>query len=171
MQNKYNHKEEKEQINILNKIITNLEKTDNNKETFENSIKLYGIINYSRKQFFPRISSHITKNKEYEDTFLNYTTAESMILDIFMVIESDTIQQLEKTETKTETKITTLKNFSTEILKILEKILQNKYENLEKTKTLTEYQKDNTKYTNELNNLQNKFYTLIYNEKIDFRVK
>ena len=171
MQKKNKHTEEKEQIIILNEIIKNLETTKNNKETFENKIKLYGTINYSRKQLFPRISSHITKNKEYEDTFLNYITAESMILDIFMVIESDIIQQLETTNTKIEEKIIKLINFSLEILIILEKILENKYKYLEKNKTKTEYEKDNTEYTNELYHIQNKFYTLIYDEKIDFRVQ
>lgn len=171
MQKKNKHTEEKEQIIILNEIIKNLETTKNNKETFENKIKLYGTINYSRKQLFPRISSHITKNKEYEDTFLNYITAESMILDIFMVIESDIIQQLETTNTKIEEKIIKLINFSLEILIILEKILENKYEYLEENKTKTEYEKDNTEYTNELYHIQNKFYTLIYDEKIDFRVQ
>ncbi|RAP47759.1 MAG: hypothetical protein BZ135_01385 [Methanosphaera sp. rholeuAM6] len=164
------YKEEKEQTIILNNIINILEKNMQTKESFENNVNLYGIINYSRIQYFPRVSNHITGNKNYEDIFFNYTSAESMILDLFMVIESQLIQKLETTKEQREN-TEKLVQFSLELLKILKKILNTKYLQLTQKIETNEYDTLNNRYTKELNDAQNKFYTLVYDEKIDFRVK
>lgn len=165
------NKEEKQQINTLNNIIKLLEQ--NNKKTtktFKDNINLYGIINYSRSHYFPKTSSYITANKDYEDIFLNYTTAESMILDIFMVIESEQIRTLEDQQ-ETYQKTQKLITFSLKILKTLQNILTTKYQQLTKEIEKQEYKKLNKQYDQELYQQQNKFYTLIYDEKIDSRVK
>ncbi|MBE6486507.1 MAG: hypothetical protein E7Z85_06680 [Methanosphaera stadtmanae] len=160
------------QIITLTNIIEILENNLQINETnFNQKINLYGIINYSRTQYFPELSSYITGNKEYSDIFFNYTSAESMILDLFSVIESDLVLILEETKEYDYNKMTELLNFSIKILKILHKIMNTKYEKSTDKLNDEEYQQLNTQYTNKLFNLQNEFYTLVYDEKIDSRIK
>lgn len=173
---KYNSmNKEYQQIETLSNIINFLEdiELDNNENiTFNGKVKLYGIINYSRVQYFPQVSSFITGNPTYSDIFFNYTSVESMILDLFMVIESDLILVLEDTEKEYDyTKLEKIITFSIKLLKILEKILENKYESLSDNISKDEYNTSLNKYTNELFNVQNEFYNIVYDEKIDFRVK
>ncbi len=170
MQDKTKYDEEKQQIKTLNNIINQLENNKKTEKTFQYQINLYGIINYSRIQFFPRISSHITSNKDYADTFFDYTTAESMILDLFMVIESDLILILEDNNYEFK-KLEKLIDFSIKLLKILEKILKNKIKNLLEQNDKKDYERKKEEYTQELFGIQKQFYTLVYDEKIDFRVK
>ena len=116
------------QIKTLNDIIEILEKNSGNTHTdFNKKINLYGVINYSRTQFFPQLSSYITGNEDYSDIFFNYTSVESMILDLFSVIESDLVLILEETTEYSNDKMNRLLNFSLELLKILDKILKTKY--------------------------------------------
>ncbi len=171
-------KEEKiktQQIETLNNIIKYLENTLNTnfeeEKKFSDNINTYGIINYSRTQYFPQLSSYITKNEDYKDTFYNYITVESMIVDLFLVIESDLIKSLD-TNSKTDTKrIKKIITFTIKPLKILQKILTTKNEYLKQDIDMEEYDKRNTQYTKELSNIQNKYYTIIYDEKIDHRIK
>lgn len=169
MQNENKYSEEKQQNNMLHEINKILENTKHLK-SFKEEIKLYGIINYTRTQFLPRISNHITQNPEHKDIFFNYTSIESMILDLLMVIESDLIQQMEDNEDKTD-KIKELLIFSTKLLKTLEKMLTNKYEKLTQRINDEEYERKLEKYSAEVFNQQNNFYTLVYNEKVDSRIK
>lgn len=160
------------QIKTLNDIIEILENNSGNTHSdFNKKINLYGVINYSRTQYFPQLSSYITGNKDYSDIFFNYTSVESMILDLFSVIESDLILILEETTEYSNDKMTRLLNFSLELLKILDKILKTKYEKLNGNITEEDYQNLNNQYTNKLFSLQNKFYTLVYDEKIDSRIR
>ena len=94
-----------------------------------------------------------------------------MILDLFSVIESDLILILEETTEYSNDKMTRLLNFSLELLKILDKILKTKYKKLNGNITEEDYQTLNNQYTNKLFGLQNKFYTLVYDEKIDSRIR
>ncbi len=160
------------QINTLENIIINLENNNKyNESNFDNNIQLYGIINYSRTQFFPQLSSYVTGNDEYTDVFFNYTSAESMILDLFMVIESDLVLVLEKTIQYDDNKMTKLITFSLKLLKILYKVMKIKYEILTQQIEKEEYQHLLNEYTNTLFSLQNQFYTLVYDEHIDSRIK
>ncbi|MEE3419306.1 MAG: hypothetical protein VZQ62_08245, partial [Methanosphaera sp.] len=68
-------------------------------------------------------------------------------------------------------KMTRLLNFSLELLKILDKLLKTKYEKLNGNINEENYQNLNNQYTNKLFGLQNKFYTLVYDEKIDSRIR
>ena len=78
------------QIKTLNDIIKILENNSGNTHSdFNKKINLYGVINYSRTQYFPQLSSFITGNEEYSDIFFNYTSVDSMILDLFYVLDSD----------------------------------------------------------------------------------
>jgi len=160
------------QIKTLKNIIEILEKNSKTTQTdFNKKINLYGAINYSRTQYFPQLSSYITGNEDYSDIFFNYTSVESMILDLFSVMESDLVLILEETTEYSNDKMTRLLNFSIELLKILEKILKTKYEKINGNTTEEDYQNLNNQYTNKLFSLQNKFYTLVYDEKIDSRIK
>ena len=160
------------QIKTLNDIIEILENNSNNTHSdFNKKINLYGVINYSRTQYFPQLSSYITGNEDYSDIFFNYTSVESMILDLFSVIESDLVLILEETTEYSNDKMTRLLNFSLELLKILDKILKTKYKKLNGNITEEDYQTLNNQYTNKLFGLQNKFYTLVYDEKIDSRIR
>jgi len=160
------------QIKTLNDIIEILENNSGNTHSdFNKKINLYGVINYSRTQYFPQLSSYITGNENYSDIFFNYTSVESMILDLFSVIESDLVLILEETTEYSNDKMTRLLNFSLELLKILDKILKTKYEKLNGNITEEDYQNLNNQYTNKLFGLQNKFYTLVYDEKIDSRIR
>ena len=160
------------QIKTLNDIIEILENNSNNTHSdFNKKINLYGVINYSRTQYFPQLSSFITGNEDYSDIFFNYTSVESMILDLFSVIESDLVLILEETTEYSNDKMTRLLNFSLELLKILDKILKTKNEKLNGNITEEDYQTLNNQYTNKLFSLQNKFYTLVYDEKIDSRIR
>lgn len=160
------------QIKTLNDIIEILENNSGNTHSdFNKKINLYGVINYSRTQYFPQLSSFITGNEDYSDIFFNYTSVESMILDLFSVIESDLVLILEETTEYSNDKMTRLLNFSLELLKILDKILKTKYKKLNGNITEEDYQTLNNQYTNKLFGLQNKFYTLVYDEKIDSRIR
>ena len=160
------------QIKTLNDIIEILENNSGNTHSdFNKKINLYGVINYSRTQYFPQLSSYITGNEDYSDIFFNYTSVESMILDLFSVIESDLVLILEETTEYSNDKMTRLLNFSLELLKILDKILKTKYKKLNGNITEEDYQNLNNQYTNKLFGLQNKFYTLVYDEKIDSRIR
>ena len=160
------------QIKTLNNIIEILENNSGNTHSdFNKKINLYGVINYSRTQYFPQLSSYITGNEDYSDIFFNYTSVESMILDLFSVIESDLVLILEETTEYSNDKMTRLLNFSLELLKILDKILKTKYKKLNGNITEEDYQNLNNQYTNKLFGLQNKFYTLVYDEKIDSRIR
>jgi len=66
-------------------------------------------------------------------------------------------------------KATKLITFTNKLLKILKNILKTKNE--EEKIDKKEYQTTMEQNTQTLFNLQNQFYTLIYDEKIDFRVK
>lgn len=166
-----NNKKLKKHTKTLNQIIEILQEKryQNISNTFQNQIELYGIINYTRTQYLPQLSKHITENKEYEDIFFNYTTAESMILDLLSVIESDLIQNLDQKSNHDTKKTTKLITFTDKILQILETILKTKNE--EEKIDKKEYQTIMEENTQKLFNQQNQFYTLIYDEKIDFRVK
>lgn len=160
------------QIKTLNDIIKILENNSGNTHyDFNKKINLYGVINYSRTQYFPQLSSFITGNEDYSDIFFNYTSVESMILDLFSVIESDLVLILEEKTEYSNDKMTRLLNFSLELLKILDKILKTKYEKLNGNINEENYQNLNNQYTNKLFGLQNKFYTLVYDEKIDSRIR
>ena len=154
--------------NMIDILKNNLQNTVTD---FDQKIKLYGIINYSRTQYFPELSSYITENKEYSDIFFDYTSVESMILDLFSVIESDLVLILEDSKQYDDEKMTKLIDFSLKLLKILEKILKAKYEKLAENINDEEDQKLNTEYTDKLYNLQNEFYRLVYDEKIDSRIR
>jgi hypothetical protein len=157
--------------NIIRLLEENFIKLQKDNNTFNDKIELYGIINYSRSQFFPQLSSSITKDDKFKDIFFNYTSVESMILDLFMVIESDLVLVLDETITYDTDKIEKLIIFSSKLLIILSKILRSKKEQLDMTIGEEEYIDNNNAYTQELFALQNEFYALVYNEKIDFRVK
>ena len=154
--------------NMIDILKNNLQNTVTD---FDQKIKLYGIINYSRTQYFPELSSYITENKEYSDIFFDYTSVESMILDLFSVIESDLVLILEDSKQYDDEKMTKLIDFSLKLLKILEKILKAKYEKLAENIDDEEYQQLKTEYAGKLYNLQNEFYRLIYDEKIDSRIR
>lgn len=154
--------------NIIDILENNISITGSN---FNQKINLYGIINYSRTQYFPQLSSDITGNRKYSDIFFNYTTAESMILDLFSVIESDLVLILEESLEYNDEKMKELLDFSIKILKILHQILKTKHEKIHDKITDDEYEQLNSEYTNKLFNLQNRFYTLVYDEKIDKRIQ
>ena len=165
------NKEEKQQINKLTKIIKLLEKnTQKTSPTFKDNINLYGTINYSRTHYFPKTSSYITANPNYTDIFYNYTQAESMILDTFLIIESDIIKTIED-QKQLHQKIRKLTTFSLKLLKILLNILETKHQQQSQQITKQEYEAQNNKYSQQLYQQQNKFYTLVYDEKIDSRIK
>jgi len=160
------------QINTLNSIIEILEKNLKiSKTNFNQKINLYGIINYSRTQYFPELSSYITGNEEYSDIFFNYTSIESMILDIFSVIESELVLVLEESLEYDSNKMEELLNFSIKLLRILLQILNTKYEIINNKISDKEYQKLNSESSDRIFKLQNGFYTLVYDEKIDRRIQ
>lgn len=159
----------KKQIDTLAEIIQTLEEENEEINTFKSKIRLYGIINYTRTQYLPQLSKDITENPEYQDVFFNYTSAESMILDVLSVLESDIIQNLDEKNDFDITKTTKLIVFTNKILKILESILKTKYD--EEKIDQKEYETTMEQNTQKLFNLQKQFYSLIYDEKIDFRVK
>ena len=157
------------QLNTLNEIITLLDNQNNTDNSFKNKIHLYGTINYTRTQYLPQLSKQITENTQYDDIFFNYTSAESMILDLLSVIESDLIKNMDENNSYDTIKATKLITFTNKLLKILENILKTKNE--EEKIDKKEYQTIMEQNTQTLFNLQKQFYTLIYDEKIDFRVK
>ena len=157
------------QLNTLNEIITLLDNQNNTDNSFKNKIYLYGTINYTTTQYLPQLSKQITENTQYDDIFFHYTSAESMILDLLSVIESDLIKNMDENNSYDTIKATKLITFTNKLLKILENILKTKNE--EEKIDKKEYQTIMEQNTQTLFNLQNQFYTLIYDEKIDFRVK
>lgn len=125
-------------------------------ETHNNTLTLYGTINYTRTQYLPQLSKKITQKETNPTTFYNYTTLESMILDLLKIIESNTIKKIENnTYNKEKTQQTT--QYTKQLLTTLQKIL---------TKTQTPEQT-----TQEINKKQNKYYQLIYDEITDIRIK
>lgn len=151
--NKKSNNSLEKQITLLQQITTNLQTTKN--ENLPDQIQQYGLINYTRTQYLPQLSKTITENEEYKNLFYNYTSIESMILDILPLIEANTINKIEKQEKNTE-KTNKLIQFTTKLLKILEQILTTQ---------------DQDKNTQKIFNIQNQFYKLIYDEKIDYRIK
>ena len=140
---------------------------------FNRYINIYGLINYSRNQFLPKTSSFITDNHAFNDIFFNYTSVESMILDLFMIIESDLIKALDVNDEKliNKDKINSIINFSYKLLKLLKNIINTRINLNKNIIDDEEYTKLNQEYTNKVFNMQNDFYKLVYDEKIDFRVK
>ncbi|MDO5825262.1 MAG: hypothetical protein Q4Q22_02690 [Methanosphaera sp.] len=140
---------------------------------FSELVNIYGLINYSRNQFLPKTSTFITDNHAFNDIFFNYTSVESMILDLFMIMESDIIKTLDKNDIelldieKTETILA----FAINLLELLEKIINTRIRLNDETIDNQEYTRLNQEYTNEIFKMQNDFYKLVYDEKIDFRVK
>lgn len=165
----------REIIHTLNCIIKYLKKLtiSYNDDFFNELINIYGLINYSRNQFLPKTSTFITDNHAFNDIFFNYTSVESMILDLFMIMESDIIKTLDKNDIelldieKTETILA----FAINLLELLEKIIDTRIRLNDKSIADEEYTLLNQEYTNEIFNMQNDFYKLVYDEKIDFRVK
>ena len=140
---------------------------------FTKSIKLYGLINYSRNQFLPKTSSFITDNHAFNDIFFNYTSVESMILDLFLIIESDLIRALDKNDSKVidKKKFMDIINFSNGLLELLNEIINTRINLNNKVINEDEYDKLNREYTGKLFNMQNDFYNMVYDEKVDFRIK
>ena len=165
----------REIIHTLNCIIKYLKKLtiSYDDDFFNELINIYGLINYSRNQFLPKTSTFITDNHAFNDIFFNYTSVESMILDLFMIMESDIIKTLDKNDIelldieKTETILA----FAINLLELLEKIIDTRIRLNDKSIDDEEYTLLNQEYTNEIFNMQNDFYKLVYDEKIDFRVK
>jgi hypothetical protein len=159
----------------LNHIINFLNKTDINytEDFFDECINLYGLINYSRNQFLPKTSSFITDNHAFNDIFFNYTSVESMILDLFLIIESDIIKTLDKNDVDllNTDKIKSILTFSSKLLDLLNKIIDTRIRLNKQIIDQNEYAKLNKQFTNDVFNMQNDFYKLVYDEKIDFRVK
>ncbi len=159
----------------LNHIINFLNKTDINytEDFFDECINLYGLINYSRNQFLPKTSSFITDNHAFNDIFFNYTSVESMILDLFLIIESDIIKTLDKNyvDLLNTDKIKSIITFSSKLLDLLNKIIDTRIRLNKQIIDQNEYAKLNKQFTNDVFNMQNDFYKLVYDEKIDFRVK
>lgn len=142
-----------EYTTLLTKITSTLKQTK--LDTFQDQINLYGIINYTRTQYLTQLSKTITENEEYKNIFFNYTSLESMILDLFMLIESDIIYIIENKKEDT-TKTQEMIEYTTTLLKILEETLQSKQQD---------------KITQKILQTQNQYYQLIYDEKIDYRIK
>lgn len=142
-----------EYTTLLTKITSTLKQTK--LDTFQDQINLYGIINYTRTQYLTQLSKTITENEEYKNIFFNYTSLESMILDLFMLIESDIIYIIENKKEDT-TKTQEMIQYTTTLLKILEETLQSKQQD---------------KITQKILQTQNQYYQLIYDEKIDYRIK
>ncbi|MBE6513480.1 MAG: hypothetical protein E7Z75_10140 [Methanobrevibacter olleyae] len=94
-----------------------------------------------------------------------------MILDIFSVIESDLVLVLEESLEYDSNKMEELLNFSIKLLKILLQILNTKYERINNIISDNEYQKLNIESSDRIFKLQNGFYTLVYDEKIDSRIQ
>lgn len=165
----------KEITDTLNHIIDFLNdmKTNYDKDFFNESIKLYGLINYSRIQFFPKTSSFITDNHAFNDIFFNYTSVESMILDLFMIIESDLIKALDKNDMGQldKNKIDSILTFAAKLLELLAKIIDTRIKLNNQVIDDKQYTRLNQEYTTSVFRMQNDFYTLVYDEKIDFRVK
>lgn len=142
-----------EYTNLLTKITTTLKQTKT--DTFQDQINLYGTINYTRTQYLTQLSKTITENEEYKNIFFNYTSLESMILDLLMLIESDIIYIIENKKEDT-TKTQEMIQYTTTLLEILKETLQSNQQD---------------KITQKILKTQNQYYQLIYNEKIDYRIK
>ena len=160
----------------LKKINTSLNDIDlnmNDENFFDKSINIYGLINYTRNQFLPKTSSFITDNHAFNDIFFNYTSVESMILDLFLIIESDLIKALDKNTDQLldSDKINSIIEFSHNLFELLSSIIDTRINLNNKSISEDEYAILNKKYNQEIFNMQNNFYKLVYNEKIDFRVK
>ena len=160
----------------LKKINTSLNDIDlnmNDENFFDKSINIYGLINYTRNQFLPKTSSFITDNHAFNDIFFNYTSVESMILDLFLIIESDLIKALDKNTDQLldSDKINSIIGFSHNLFELLSSIIDTRINLNNKIISEDEYAILNKKYNQEIFNMQNNFYKLVYDEKIDFRVK
>ena len=160
----------------LKKINTSLNDIDlnmNDENFFDKSINIYGLINYTRNQFLPKTSSFITDNHAFNDIFFNYTSVESMILDLFLIIESDLIKALDKNTDQLldSKKINSIIAFSHNLFELLSSIIDTRINLNNKSISEDEYAILNKKYNQEIFNMQNNFYKLVYDEKIDFRVK
>lgn len=160
----------------LKKINTSLNDIDlnmNDENFFDKSINIYGLINYTRNQFLPKTSSFITDNHAFNDIFFNYTSVESMILDLFLIIESDLIKALDKNTDQLldSEKINSIIAFSHNLFELLSSIIDTRINLNNKSISEDEYAILNKKYNQEIFNMQNNFYKLVYDEKIDFRVK
>ena len=94
-----------------------------------------------------------------------------MILDLFSIMESELVLALEDVTLYDDKKMTELLTFSITLLKILCEILKTKYEKLNYKIATEKYLKLNEEYTAKLFGLQNRFYTLVYDEKIDSRIR
>ncbi|MBE6513292.1 MAG: hypothetical protein E7Z75_09165 [Methanobrevibacter olleyae] len=94
-----------------------------------------------------------------------------MILDIFSVIESELVLVLEESLEYDSNKMEELLNFSIKLLRILLQILNTKYEIINNKISDKEYQKLNSESSDRIFKLQNGFYTLVYDEKIDRRIQ
>lgn len=151
----------------------NIDLNIDNENFFNKSIKIYGLINYTRNQFLPKTSSFITDNHAFNDIFFNYTSVESMILDLFLIIESNIIKALDKNNITLLDidKIKSIMDFSGNLLKLLSNIIDTRIRLNNKIINEDEYGSLNKQYNQEVFNMQNNFYKLVYDEKIDFRVK
>lgn len=142
-----------QQKQTLQQIIQTLNNTNTN--NFTNTIKQYGTINYTRTQYLPQLSKTITENQEHQNKLYNYTSLESMILDLLEHIESNTIKKIENTTTnqqKTKKQI----QYTTTLLQLLQQTLNNN---------------NQEQITQTILQTQNQYYQLIYNEKTDTRIK
>lgn len=142
-----------QQKQTLQQIIKTL--TNTNTNNFTNTIKQYGTINYTRTQYLPQLSKTITENPEHQNKLYNYTSLESMILDLLEHIESNTIKKIENTTTnqqKTKKQI----QYTTTLLQLLQQTLNNN---------------NQEQITQTILQTQNQYYQLIYNEKTDTRIK
>ncbi len=142
-----------QQKQTLQQIIQTLNNTNTN--NFTNTIKQYGTINYTRTQYLPQLSKTITENPEHQNKLYNYTSLESMILDLLEHIESNTIKKIENTTTnqqKTKKQI----QYTTTLLQLLQQTLNNN---------------NQEQITQTILQTQNQYYQLIYNEKTDTRIK
>ena len=115
----------------LKKINTSLNDIDlnmNDENFFDKSINIYGLINYTRNQFLPKTSSFITDNHAFNDIFFNYTSVESMILDLFLIIESDLIKALDKNTDQLldSDKINSIIAFSHNLFELLSSIIDTR---------------------------------------------
>ncbi len=157
----------------VNTSLNDIDLNMNDENFFDKSINIYGLINYTRNQFLPKTSSFITDNHAFNDIFFNYTSVESMILDLFLIIESDLIKALDKNTDQLldSDKINSIIAFSHNLFELLSSIIDTRINLNNKSISEDEYAILNKKYNQEIFNMQNNFYKLVYDEKIDFRVK
>ncbi|MBQ6443508.1 MAG: hypothetical protein IJJ11_02370 [Methanosphaera sp.] len=160
-------------LKYINTSLDDIDLIMNDENFFNKSINIYGLINYTRNQFLPKTSSFITDNHAFNDIFFNYTSVESMILDLFLIIESDLIKALDKNNAQLldVDKINSIIVFSHNLLELLSSIIDTRIRLNNKNISDDEYASLNKKYNHEIFNMQNNFYKLVYDEKIDFRVK